>query len=78
MDRYAYMNAVLDANPTVVLLLLNTRTAPYGMSVYDTAVGEPPEGQPRITDRVKVDAGTEEQVNEGFDVGGNLVIRFVC
>jgi hypothetical protein len=72
------LNAVLDANPTVVLLLLNTRSAPYGVSVYETAVGDPPDGQPRITDRVTVDAGTEEQVNEGFDLGGNVVIRFMC
>jgi hypothetical protein len=78
MDRYSYLNAVLDANPTVVLLLLNTRSAPYGVSVYETAVGDPPDGQPRITDRVTVDAGTEEQVNEGFDLGGNVVIRFMC
>jgi hypothetical protein len=78
MDRYVYINAVLDANPTVVLLLLNTRTEPYGVSVYQIAVGEPPEGEQRITDRVTVDAGTAEQVNEGLDAAGNIVIRFVC
>ncbi len=78
MDRYAYINAILDANPTVALLLLNTRTEPYGISVYQIAMGEPPEGEQRITDRVTVDPGTTEQVNEGFDVSGNLVVRFVC
>ena len=72
MDTYTYLNAVLDANPTVVKLALTPE-------VYAVAVGDVPAGEASIPGRVTL---FEEPlgllVNRGYDAGTVLVVQFIC
>jgi len=69
---YAYLNAVLDANPTVVKLALTPE-------VYAVAVGDVPAGEASLPGRVTL---FEEPpgllVNRGYDVANGLVVQFFC
>jgi hypothetical protein len=73
MDTYAYLNAVLDANPTVAQLVCD---AP----VYDVAAGPVPAGQQSIPSRVTLEGRAMPSVGlcDGYDAVGALVCRFVC
>lgn len=77
MNRYDYLMAVLDSNPTIVRLVLNTSSA-VSDSVYTVATCGAPEGQPQVSDRVTVEPGTDEDVNVGYDDNGDLVASFWC
>lgn len=77
MDRYTYLMAILDTNPTIVRLVLNTSEVPYS-SVYWHALYGAPEEQPQVADRVVVEAGTDDGVNVGYDGNGDLVASFWC
>ena len=55
MDRYEYLTALLDANPNIVRLVLNTSLMPYGSSVYFTAT----EGAPTVEKEVQVDPNAD-------------------
>lgn len=69
---YAYLNAVLDANPSVVKLVLT-------QEVYAVAVGDVPAGETPLPGRVAL---FEEPlgllVNRGYDVANGLVVQFFC
>jgi hypothetical protein len=77
MDRYTYLMAILDTNPTIVRLVLNTSDTPFS-SVYWYALYGAPEGQPQVSDRVVVEAGTDTDPNVGYDDNGDLVASFWC
>lgn len=77
MDRYTYLMSLLDENPTIVRLVLNTSNAVTD-SVYTVATCGAPEGQPQVSDRVTVEAGTDEGVNVGYDENGEIVASFWC
>ena len=72
MNTYSYLNAVLDANPTVVKIALTPE-------VYAVAVGDVPAGEVSIPGRVTL---FEEPlglvVNRGYDAGNVLVVQFFC
>ena len=72
MDTYAYLNTVLDANPTVAKLALT-------QEVYAVAAGDVPAGEASIPGRVTL---FEEPlglvVNRGYDAGNVLVVQFFC
>ena len=72
MNIYAYLNAVLDANPTVAKLALT-------QEVYAVAVGDVPAGEASLPARVTL---FEEPlglvVNRGYDAGNVLVVQFFC
>jgi len=72
MDTYSYLNAVLDANPTVVKLALTPE-------VYAVAVGDVPEGEASLPGRVAL---FEEPlgllVNRGYDAANALVVQFMA
>ena len=73
MDTYAYLNAVLDANPTVTRLVLAT-------DAYATATGPVPPGQTDLSSRAVIEAQPDDAVpnlSEGFDAAV-LVVRFFC
>lgn len=78
--RYAYLNAVLDDNPSVAALVLDSvRPAGGGTSIYAVATGPIPDGQQDIQQRATVaemPAGSVPNLNMGFDGGGALVIQF--
>ena len=72
MNTYAYLNAVLDANPAVVALVLTPE-------VYAVAVGDVPAGEASIPGRVALSAGVEGvAVNFGYDVADTLVVQFIA
>lgn len=72
MDTYAYLNAVLDANPTVVKLALTPE-------VYAVAVGDVPEGEASIPGRVAlVEEPLGLVVNFGYDASDVQIIQFFC
>ena len=74
MDTYAYLNAVLDANPTIAKLILAT-------DAYAVATGPVPPGQTDIASRATLEAQPDDAVpnlSEGFDAADVLVVRFFC
>lgn len=74
MDTYAYLNAVLDANPTIAKLVLAT-------DAFTTATGPVPPGQTDIASRATLEAQPDDAVpnlSEGFDAADVLVVRFFC
>lgn len=74
MDTYAYLNAVLDANPTVTKLVLAT-------GAYATATGPVPPGETDLASRAVIEAQPDDAVpnlSEGFDAADVLVVRFFC
>jgi hypothetical protein len=74
MYTYAYLNAVLDVNPTIAKLVLAT-------DAYSVATGPVPPGQLDLASRVALDAQPDDAVpnmTEGFDVADMLVVRFFC
>lgn len=80
--RYAYINAVLDANPAVAKLVLDDRAiAGTGGTIpsdYAVATGPVPAGEQSIPGRVIVEA-KRDALNpfvEGYDAAGALVVQF--
>ena len=74
MDTYAYLNAVLDANPTIAKLVLST-------DAYAVATGSVPPGQLDLASRVTLEAQPDDAVpnmSEGYDATDALVVRFFC
>jgi hypothetical protein len=74
MDTYAYLNAVLDANPTIAKLVL-------AVDAYSVATGPVPPGEPDLASRVTLDAQPEDAVpnlSEGFDAADMRVVGFFC
>ena len=74
MDTYAYLNAVLDSNPSVTKLVLAT-------DAYATATGPVPPGQLDLASRVTLEAQPDDAVpnmSEGYDATDVLVVRFFC
>jgi hypothetical protein len=74
MDTYAYLNAVLDSNPSVSKLVLAT-------DAFNVATGPVPAGQLDLASRVTLEAQPNDAVpnmSEGFDVADMLVVRFFC
>jgi len=74
MDTYAYLNAILDSNPTVTKLVLAT-------DAYATATGPVPPGQSALTVRTTVEAQPDDAVpnmSEGYDASDVLIVRFFC
>ena len=74
MDTYAYLNAVLDSNPTIAKLVLAT-------DAYATATGPVPPGQLDLASRVTLEAQADDAVpnmSEGYDATDVLVVRFFC
>ena len=74
MDTYAYLNAVLDANPTVTKLVLST-------DAFTTATGPVPPGETDLASRVTLEAQPDDAVpnmSEGYDATDALVVRFFC
>ena len=74
MDTYAYLNAVLDANPTIAKLVLAT-------DAFTTATGPVPPGQTDIASRATLEAQPGDAVpnmSEGYDATDALVVRFFC
>jgi hypothetical protein len=74
MDTYAYLNAVLDANPTIAKLVLST-------DAYAVATGPVPSGEPDLASRVTLEAQPDDAVpnmSEGYDAVDILVVRFFC
>lgn len=67
---YAYFNAVLDANPSVVKLSVDD-------SCYATITGPVPDGEQDITSRVTVTQSVEaDEFNRGYDASDTLVVLF--
>ena len=74
MDTYAYLNAVLDANPTIAKLVLSA-------DAYAVATGPVPPGQLDLASRVTLEVQPDDAVpnmSEGYDVADVLVVRFFC
>ena len=74
MDTYAYLNAVLDSNPSVTKLVLAT-------DAYTTATGPVPPGQLDLASRVTLEAQPDDAVpnmTEVYDATDVLVVRFFC
>ena len=74
MDTYAYLNAVLDSNPTIAKLVLAT-------DAYAVATGPVPPGQLDLASRVTLGAQPDDAVpnmSEGYDATDVLVVRFFC
>ena len=74
MDTYAYLNAVLDANPTIAKLVLSA-------DAYAVATGPVPPGQLDLASRVTLEVQPDDAVpnmSEGYDVSDVLVVRFFC
>ena len=74
MDTYAYLNAVLDANPTIAKLAL-------AADAFTTATGPVPLGETDLASRVTLEAQPDDAVpnmSEGYDVSDVLVVRFFC
>ena len=74
MDTYAYLNAVLDSNPTIAKLVLAT-------DAYAVATGPVPPGETDLASRVTLEVQPDDAVpnmSEGYDVSDVLVVRFFC
>ena len=74
MDTYAYLNAVLDSNPTIAKLVLAT-------DAFTTATGPVPLGETDLASRVTLEAQPDDAVpnmSEGYDATDALVVRFFC
>ena len=74
MDTYAYLNAVLDSNPTIAKLILST-------DAYAVATGPVPSGEPDLASRATLEAQPDDAVpnmSEGYDATDALVVRFFC
>ena len=72
MDTYSYLNAVLDANPTVAALVLTPE-------VYAVATGDVPAGEASVPGRVALSLDAEGiVVNFGYDVADTLVVQFIA
>ena len=74
MDTYAYLNAVLDSNPTIAKLVLAT-------DAYATATGPVPPGETDLASRATLQAQPDDAVpnmSEGYDATDVLVVRFFC
>ena len=74
MDTYAYLNAILDSNPSVTRLVL-------AADAYNVATGPVPPGQSALTLRATVEAQPDDAVpnmSEGYDSANVLVVRFFC
>jgi hypothetical protein len=71
---YAYLNAVLDENPSVTKLVLSVAS-------YAVATGPVPPGEPDIVSRVTLEAQPDDAVpnlSEGFDAADMRVVGFFC
>lgn len=80
--RYAHLNSILDANPSVTALALDN-VKPYAgstaLSLYEVATGPVPAGQQDLQTRAVISAMPDDSVpflNVGYDSGGALVIQF--
>jgi hypothetical protein len=74
MNTYGYLNALLDANPTVTRLVLAT-------DAYDTATGPVPSGETDLATRVTLAQqpdGATPNLSEGYDAAGTLTVSFFC
>jgi hypothetical protein len=74
LDTYAYLNAVLDANPTVARLVLAT-------DAYTTATGPVPPGQTDLSSRATLEAQPPDAVpnlSEGYDAANVRIVGFFC
>lgn len=72
MDTYTYLNAVLDANPTIVALVLTPK-------VYAVATGDVPAGEASVPGRVALSLDAEGTVvNFGYDAADALVAQFMA
>ena len=72
MNTYSYLNAVLDANPTVAALVLTPE-------VYAVATGDVPAGEASVPGRVALSLDAEGiVVNFGYDVADTLVVQFIA
>ena len=72
MDTYIYLNTVLDANPTLVALVLTPE-------VYAVAVGDVPAGEASLPGRVALSLDVEGTVvNFGYDAADALVAQFMA
>lgn len=74
MDTYAYLDAILDSNPTVTRLVLAT-------GAYATATGPVPPDQTDLASRATLEPQPDDAVpnlSEGYDVADVLVVRFFC
>lgn len=76
--RYTYLNAVLDANPTVVRLVADNTVWASGIpSDYAVATGPVPAGEQSIPGRVTVEAADPSDTYcRGYDAGEVLVALF--
>ena len=71
---YAYLNAVLDENPSVTKLVLSVAS-------YAVATGPVPVGAPDIASRVSLAEQPDDAIpnlSEGLDYDDVLVVRFFC
>jgi hypothetical protein len=77
-SRYTYLNAVLDANPSVVRLVADNTVWVGGvLSDYTVATGPVPAGEQSIPGRVTVEAADPSDGNcRGYDAAGTLVALF--
>lgn len=69
---YAYLNAILNANPAVTSLVLAT-------DAYAVATGPVPPGEEEIPSRVTVaeqPVGAVPLLSQGFASDGSLVVQF--
>lgn len=78
--RYAHLNSILDANPSVTALALdNVPPGAGSTSLYEVATGPVPAGQQDLQTRAVISAMPDDSVpflNVGYDSGGALVIQF--
>lgn len=78
--RYAYLNAVLDDNPSVTALALdNVKPAGGGTSLYEVATGPVPAGEQDVQTRAVVTAmpaGSVPSLNLGYDGSGAVILQF--
>lgn len=80
--RYAYLNSILDANPSVTALALDNvkpHSGSTAVSLYEVAVGPVPSGEQDIQQRAVVTAmpyGSVPWLNIGYDGSGATVIQF--
>lgn len=78
--RYAYLNSILDVNPSVTALALdNVPPGAGSTSLYAIATGPVPTGQQDLQARAVISAMPDDSVpflNVGYDSGGALVIQF--
>lgn len=74
MNTYAYLNAVLDENPTVTRLVL-------AADAYSAATGPVPPGEPDLAARVTLEPQPLDAVpnlSEGYDAADVRIIGFFC